>query len=245
MNTSNNKILIIGGTAGIGYEIAKALSQKNKVIITGRDGNRLEKALSTLGNTIGLISDISDAEDVGKLTETITREHPDLNIVINNAGKAYAYDLTAANASGFEKAGEEMLTNYLSIIRLTERLLPLLRKQPAAAIVNVSSIVAFAPGARIPTYSASKAALHSYTQALRHLLRETAVRVFELMPPLVDTEFSKDIGGSQGIKPAVVAEELIKGLQENRTEIRVARTEEFYRYFLSSPEEALIAMNNR
>ncbi|HWB90995.1 MAG TPA: SDR family NAD(P)-dependent oxidoreductase [Puia sp.] len=245
MNTSNNTILITGGTAGIGYEFAKLLSKNNRVIITGRDKDRLAKALSTLKNTTGITSDVSNAEDVDKLVENIYREHPGLNIVINNAGKAYAYDLTTDAAFSFEKAGEEMLTNYLSIIRLNEKLLPLLRRQPAAAIVNVSSIVAFAPGVRISTYSASKAALHSYTLSLRHLLKTTNVKVFEVMPPLVDTALSADIDGHLGIKPDVVAHELLQGLEADRTEIRVAGTEEFYRYFLSSPEEAMTALNNR
>ena len=253
MNTSNNTILITGGTAGIGYEMAKLLSQKNKVIITGRDENRLQTALKTLKNTTGvannaiegIVSDVSKKEDVDTLVEKLSKEHPALNIVINNAGKAYAYDLTADQAQGFEKAGAEMLTNYLSIIRLNEKLLPLLRRQPEAAIVNVSSIVAFTPGARLATYSASKAALHSYTQALRHLLKPSNIKVFELMPPLVDTEFSAEIGGHKGIKPVVVAEELLEGLQDNRYEIRVAGTEDFYKFFLSSPEQALTAMNTQ
>ena len=245
MNTSNNTILITGGSAGIGYEMAKLLSQKNKVIIAGRDENRLKEALKTLDNTTGIISDVSNQKAVENLTKTIYREYPDLNIVINNAGKAYAYDLTAENAESFEKAGDEMLTNYLSIVRLTEKLLPLLRKQPAAAIVNVSSIVAFAPGTRISTYSASKAALHSYTQSLRHLLKSTNIKVFEVMPPLVDTALSAGIDGHLGIKPVVVAEQFLQGLETDQPEIRVAGTEEFYKYFLSSPEDALIALNNR
>ena len=245
MNTSNNTILITGGSAGIGYEMAKLLSRENEVIITGRDENRLQKALETLKNTTGIVSDVSNDKDVERLTQTITREYPGLNIVINNAGKAYAYDLTAENAQSFQKAGDEMLTNYLSVVRLTEKLLPLLRKQPAAAIVNVSSIVAFAPGARIATYSATKAALHSYTQSLRHLLRPTNIKVFEVMLPMVDTALSAGIDGHLGIKPVVVAEEFLDGLETDQPEIRVAGTREFYKYYLSSPEDAMIALNNR
>jgi uncharacterized oxidoreductase len=245
MKTSNNKILIVGGSAGIGYEIARSLSQQNKVIITGRNPQRLQEAAATLKNTMAIVSDVSKEADVEKLVKQLYSEHRDLNVVINNAGKAYAYDLTGEDADGFDKAGQEMLTNYLAIIRLNEKLLPLLRQQPESAIVNVSSIVAFAPGARIPTYSASKAALRSYTQALRLLLQPTSVKVFELMPPLVDTEFSAGIDGHNGIKPIVVAEELLKALSEDRFEIRVAGTEDFYKFFLSSPEQALAAMNTR
>ena len=115
-----------------------------------------------------------------------------------------------------------MLTNYLSVIRLNEQLLPLLKQQPEAAIVNVSSIVAFVPGARLATYAASKAALHSYTLSLRHkLAQSTGVKVFELMPPLVNTEFSAEIGGQNGIAPSVVAEALVEALRNAVGAIRV------------------------
>lgn len=245
MKTSDNKILIIGGSAGIGYEIAKLLSQNNKVIITGRNRQRLIDAAATLKNTTAIVSDVSDAEDVEQLVRKLYTDHPDLNIVINNAGKVFVYDLAKEDADAFDKAGQELLTNFLSIVRLNEKLLPLLRRQPESAIVNVSSIVAFAAAAPMATYSASKAALRSYTQALRHVLQPTNIKVFELMPPLVDTEFSTEIGGHRGIKPIVVAEELLKALKEDRYEIRVAGTEDLYKVFLNSPEQALKVLNTQ
>lgn len=244
MKTSNNKILITGGSAGIGFAIAQLLSANNQVIITGRNKDRLEAAAAKLKNTTTIVGDISDAADVDRLVSRLYTEHPDLNIVINNAGKAFVYDLVGEKAAGFDKAGQEMETNYLSIIRLNERLLPLLKRQPEAAIVNVTSIVAFAPGARLATYAASKAALRSYTQSLRYTLRSTNIKVFELMPPLVDTEFSTGINGHLGIKPVVVAEDLVKALGEDRFEIRVAGTDDLYKLFLSSPEQAMAVINS-
>jgi uncharacterized oxidoreductase len=245
MRSTNNKILIIGGSAGIGFEIAKLLSTGNKLIITGRNEQRLQQAAAKLKNVTAIKSDVSDAADTEKLVKLLYAEHPDVNIVVNNAGKAFVYDLAADGADGFDKASQEILTNFLSIIRLNEKLLPLLRRQPEAAIVNVTSIVAIAPGARLATYAASKAALHSYTLSLRHSLAATSVKVFELLPPLVDTEFSTEIGGHKGIKPVVVAEALLKGLGADDLEIRVGQTEEFYRFYLSSPDQAIAAMNNR
>jgi len=245
MRTTNKTILIIGGSAGIGFEIAKLLSADNTVIITGRDKSRLQQAAAKLKNTTAIVSDIADAADVDALVQKIYIQHPDLNVVINNAGKAFVYDLVADGADGFDKAGQEMLTNYLAIIRLNEKLLPLLRKQSEAAIVNVTSIVAIAPGARLATYAASKAALHSYTLSLRFKLADTSVKVFELMPPLVNTEFSAEIDGHKGIAPSVVAEELVRGLQQDNFEIRVGQTEEFYKFHQSSPAEAFLALNNR
>lgn len=246
MKTQNNTILITGGSAGIGYEMAKLFSKNgNKVIITGRNQERLAKAASELENVSPIVSDVTKAEDTDQLVALIRSEFPSLNIVINNAGLSYSYRLTDSEINAFEKAQEEMLTNYLSIVRLNEKLLPLLAQHEDAAIVNVSSILAFAPAFSVPSYANSKAALHSYTQILRFsLAQSTNIKVFELMPPLVDTEFSSEIGGQNGIKPNIVAERLLEGLENNEYEIKVGFTSDFYQLYLSSPEKALIAMNS-
>jgi uncharacterized oxidoreductase len=243
MKTTNNTVLITGGSAGIGLEIAKLFSASdNKVIITGRDQQRLDKALSQLKNATGIASDVSKKETAQALVATLTKDFPDLNIVINNAGRALLYDIAHSDGA-FEKAEDEMLTNYLSVIRLNEKLLPLLKKQKEAAIVNVSSLVAFVPGS-LPTYSASKAALHSYTQSLRIALsRSSKVKVFELMPPLVDTELSAIINGKNGIPPSKVAQDFIEALAQDIYEIRVGRTQAIYELYLKSPAEALKAMH--
>ncbi|QMU30897.1 SDR family oxidoreductase [Adhaeribacter radiodurans] len=244
MKTTKNTILITGGSAGIGLELAKLLTQNhNKVIITGRNQERLQQAAIQLPNVTTIASDVSKEADVNNLVNTLYTDFPDLNIVINNAGHALLYDITNPTANAFGKAADEMHTNYLSVIRLNEKLLPILKNQPEAAIVNVSSIVAFVPGA-LAGYSASKAALHSYTQSLRMALAETsAIKVFELMPPLVDTEFSRPIGGQNGISARAVAEAFVNALEKNEYEIRVGNTEQIYQLFRSSPEAALQAMN--
>jgi uncharacterized oxidoreductase len=243
MKTTNNTILISGGSAGIGLEIARLFSALgNQVIITGRDRARLDQALSQLKNATGIVSDVSKPSDVAALAATLERDFPGLNMVINNAGRAILYDLAQSDGA-FEMAEEEMLTNYLSVIRLNEKLLPLLKTQNEAAIVNVSSLVAFVPGS-LATYSASKAALHSYTQSLRIALnRSSKVKVFELMPPLVDTEFSAMINGRNGIAPSVVAQDFIKAFENDTYEIRVGRTQYIYELYLRSPAEALKAMH--
>jgi uncharacterized oxidoreductase len=244
MKTSSNTILVTGGSAGIGFEIARQLSKDNKIIILGRNEERLQKAVKQLPHTTGIVADVSDAKDVDRLVKKLYQEYPHLNIVVNNAGKANLYDLADEDANAFEKAGEEMLTNYLSIIRLNEKLLPLLRRQEEAAIVNVSSIVSIVPNHILSGYGASKAALHSYSLSLRHTLaKNSSIRVFELQPPLVDTEFSAPIGGHRGISAARVAGDLINALAEEQYEIRVGDTENIYRLYLSSPEEAFKALN--
>jgi uncharacterized oxidoreductase len=243
MKTSNNTVLITGGSAGIGFELAKLLSDNNNhVIITGRDTRRLQEAASRLQNVTPVVSDVSKEADVNALVNRLAAEFPALNMVINNAGSAVIYDVTTDTGT-YAKAEQEMVTNYLSVIRLNEKLLPMLKVQLHSAIVNVSSVVAFVPGS-LATYSASKAALHSYTQSLRLALENTSyVKVFELMPPLVDTEFSKPIGGHNGVPPRFVAEAFFTALQHDDYEIRVGNTEDIYRLYLASPADALKAMN--
>jgi len=245
MKLINNTVLITGGSAGIGLAIAKQLSDNgNHVIITGRNAERLNKALAQLKNATGIVSDVSKEEDVLALAKRLATEFPQLNVVINNAGRAILYNLSETNVNAYSKAADELHTNYLSVIRLNELLLPILKQQPEAAIVNVSSIVAFAPSQRLSSYGASKAALHSYSQSLRLALKkDTNIKVFELMPPLVDTEFSEAIGGSRGIPASAVADALIKAFQQDEYEIHVGGTADFYKLYLSSPEQALQVMN--
>jgi uncharacterized oxidoreductase len=244
MNITNKMVLITGGGSGIGFEVAKLLSQKNnKVIITGRSEARLQKAVSQLNNVDYIAADINSETDIKLLVKKINEEYGSLDILINNAAQGSAYKLDA-EVNAYDKAVDEIQTNYLSVIRLTEKLLPLLSNQREAAIVNVTSIVAFVPGINLPTYAASKAALHSYTQALRHTLaRTTHIKVFELMPPLVNTEFSAEIGGANGIPPELVAEGLIEGLERDEYELHIGKTADMYKLFLSSPQEAMNALN--
>ncbi len=244
MDISNKTILVTGGGSGIGLATAQLLLEKgNRLLITGRSETRLQQALAQLPGVTAIASDLTDAASVANLVSRLEAEFSDLSVLINNAGQAYAYQL-GAGADAVTKAGEEIATNYLAVIRLTEQLLPLLTRQPEAAIVNVTSIVVFAPGAAIPTYSASKAALRSYTQALRHTLAQTTnVKVFELLPPLVNTDFSTEIGGENGIPPQQVAAELVTGLEQDTPEILVGQTAQFYEFHRASPTEAFAAMN--
>lgn len=243
MRTTGNTILITGGSAGMGLEMARLfVANGNKVIITGRDENRLKAAAAQLGDVIAITFDVTKESDVNALVKRIADDFPELNVLINNAGRAFAYNLSG-EAGAYEKAADEMMTNYLSVIRLTEKLLPLLEKQTASAVVNVSSITAYAPNAYISTYSATKAALHSYTQSLRLALADTSVKVFELMPPLVNTDFSSEIGGEKGIAPSVVAEDVLDAMTNNRFEIRTGATEDIYQLSLADPEMAFKAMN--
>lgn len=244
MNIQNKTVLITGGGSGIGFEVAKSLSELgNRVIITGRNEDKLLKAARTLKNVTAIRSDITQESDVVSLAKRIKNEFSDLSVLINNAGVARVHSLHTASDT-FGIANEEMEINYLSVVRLTEHLLPVLKAQPESAIVNVTSIVVFATAVTIPTYSASKAALHAYTQVLRNALVNTPVKVFELMPPLVNTEMAKDIGGeTHGIPSAEVASQLLTAIQNEVYEIHVGMTADLYKVFLSSPEQAFKMLN--
>lgn len=244
MKTSGNTILITGGSAGIGFEIAKAFSERNNhVIITGRSEERLRSAAAKLNNVTPIEFDVTNKQDVEALAVRLETEFPALNVVINNAGKASYYQLNGAEDAA-ALAEEEITTNYLAIIRLNQRLTPLLQNAAEAAIVTVSSIAGLVPNHILPTYAASKAALHSYTQSLRITLgKSTGIKVFELLPPLVDTEFSTEIGGHNGIPPKQVADDLIEAFETDTYEVLIGKTADVFNLFLHSPADALQAMN--
>lgn len=226
MKTNGNTILITGGSAGIGFELAKQFSQLgNKVLITGRNEEKLKQAANQLENVVPISGDVTNFESTDQLVAKIKEQHPELNIVINNAGYADVYQLDAS-ANALPKASQEMETNYLSIVGLTEKLLPTLLQNENPAVVNVTSIVAYYPQKMLPTYTASKAALKAYTDVLRQTFEEK-LNVFELIPPLVNTDFSKEIGGENGIPPKEVADELVLAFEKNQWLVPVGMSKEF------------------
>ena len=205
MKLIDKTILITGGNSGIGYATAKLLSENNKVIITGRDAAKLEKAGAELGVET-IVFDITKGEDIDQLVNHIKSAHSKLSVLINNAGSGKLYRL-GEGSEAYNIAREEFETNYFGPLRLTEALLPLLSRQPQAAIVNVSSNVAIHPLLVLPTYSDSKAALHSHTQALRLALsRGTRIKVFEVFPSLIDTAGTRALGLTDGLPAEVAAE---------------------------------------
>ncbi|HEY0656358.1 MAG TPA: SDR family NAD(P)-dependent oxidoreductase [Chryseosolibacter sp.] len=244
MKTTQNTILITGGGSGIGLEMARIFTKKgNTVIITGRNENKLRDAVIQLGQDAHyIVADVTNDDHLDALDAAIKKNFPTLNILINNAGQATLHNI-GKSPDAARIAKQEIETNYLAPVKLTARLLELLSKAPEAAIVNISSIVAFAPGLSLPTYSASKAALHSYTQTLRLSLSDTTIKVFEVMPPLVDTDFAKDIASDAKISPAQVAEDLVTSMATNNYEVHVASTEQLYKNFLGRPDKATLALN--
>lgn len=230
MKTTGNTVFISGGSAGIGLAIAKKLSTAgNKIIINGRNEERLQNALKQLNNAVAIQGDLSIEGDRIAIAKQLKENYPDVNIIINNAGAAFSY-LLNETLNAHEKAAIEMNTNYFSVIHFTELLLPHLIEKTEAAVINVSSIAVFRSHKFLPTYGATKAALHSYTVALRYSYEEQKnLQIYEVYPPLVNTEFSAGIGGADGIPPEEVADELLIGLEKNQFDIPVGDTKQFFK----------------
>jgi uncharacterized oxidoreductase len=187
MNPTGNTILITGGGSGIGRGLAKELhALGNQIVIAGRRRRALDETIAANPGMKSLTLDIEDPAAIRAFAAHLVAEFPALNVLINNAGIMRPENLLAQQ-DDLADAEATVSTNLLGPIRLTAALLPHLQKQPRAAIVNVSSGLAFVPLALTPAYCATKAAIHSYTESLRHQLRGTRIEVLELIPPYVAT----------------------------------------------------------
>ena len=225
MLVKGNTILITGGTSGIGLELALQLAAlENTVIITGRDPSKLEAIWRSHPELIVLQSDVSDPAAIAELQGRISREYPQVNILINNAGVMRKINLQDRGAD-LKDLSREIDTNLTGPVRMVKQFLPHLKAQPASAIVNVSSGLAFIPFPISPIYSATKAGLHAFTKALRVQLKNTNIRVFELAPPSTQTPLQNafsatDVKASMNMDVRVLAKKAIEGLRRDRLEIR-------------------------
>lgn len=188
MKTAGNTILITGGGSGIGRELALRFhALGNGVIVVGRRKEALEETIAGRDRMYAMTLDVQNSEALATFARRVVAEYPGFNVLINNAGIMRREDLTRSR--DLADAEETIVTNLLAPIRLANALIDHLAAQPDAAIVNVSSGLAFVPLSATPTYSATKAAIHSYTVSLRKQL-EGKVEVIELAPPGVQTELT-------------------------------------------------------
>jgi uncharacterized oxidoreductase len=188
MRTSGNTILITGGGSGIGRGLAEAFHKLgNRVIVAGRRRSALDETVAANPGMSAMQLDVERPDAIRDFARRVVTEHPDLDVLINNAGIMRPENLLD-QPEALADAEAMVVTNLLGPMRLTAALLPALRRRPRSAIVNVSSGLAFVPLAMTPTYSATKAALHSYTESLRAQLAGTTTEVIELAPPAVQTD---------------------------------------------------------
>ena len=224
MKHTGNTILITGGGSGIGAALAHRFHDLgNAVIVAGRRRDALDDAIAGRGNMSAMVLDIDNAEAIAAFGRRVVSEHPALNVLVNNAGIMRFEELDRGRDLGDAEA--TVTTNLLGPIRLTNALVDHLAGRPDAAIVNVSSGLAFVPLTAAATYSATKAAIHSYTVSLREALKGK-VEVIELAPPAVQTGLTPGQATRPGYQPLdAFADEVMTlfGRQPTPPEILVER----------------------
>ncbi|MEZ4973757.1 MAG: SDR family NAD(P)-dependent oxidoreductase [Cyclobacteriaceae bacterium] len=220
MDIINNKILITGGSSGIGLALAiKLANLGNQVIITGRDRKKLQ-SISAEHNLSTFCCDLTKEDDIRALVAEVNAEHPDLNILINNAGIQYKYSFI--NEATSQRIDEETSTNLTAVMKLCAALIPSFLGGKESAIVNISSSLSFVPKRSAPVYSATKAGIHIFTKALRYQLQGSNIKVFEVIPPLVDTPMTEGRGRNK-MSPAELVEEFIQGLEDDKFIMNIGR----------------------
>ncbi len=202
MNLASNTILITGGASGIGLAMAERfLAAGSRVILCGRREDKLREAKDKHPEFITRVCDVEQPAQRIALFEWATREFPQLNVLVNNAGIQRRVQMTADE--DWQQTRQEIAINLEAPIHLSRLFIPHLMKQSQPAILNITSGLSFVPLANVPVYCATKAALHSFTLSLRHQLAGSPIQVIEVIPPAVDT----DLGGPGLHKSGVPVDE--------------------------------------
>jgi len=220
MKLSGNTIFITGATSGIGRGLAEAFhSRGNKVIIGGRRKALLDEVTRANPGMDAVEIDVSNPAQIASVTESLKQKYPALNVLINNAGIMPFDDVTGPLDDA--QAVNQVNTNLLGPVRISGALIEHLKKQPEAFIINNSSVVAYIPMSMAALYSATKAAIHSYSLSQRFALRETSVRVLEIAPPWVDTDLIYKSGDARAMQLEPFIAETMALLETATTEVVV------------------------
>lgn len=244
MKLNGNTILITGGASGIGFAFAERfLKLGNKVIVCGRNREKLQKAKDQYPELIVRDCDVTKESERIEMFDWIMSEHPDVNVLVNNAGIQQRYNILTSNAKEeWSYYKKEIDSNIEAPFHFVMLFAPYFASKDYAAILNVSSGLAFTPMAIAPIYSATKAAVHSFTMSIRHQLENTAIEVIEIAPPAVNT----DLGGAGLHSFATPVDEftnaIFKGLEEGKTEIGYARAEKAMRMNRDEIDESVKTM---
>jgi len=243
MNASGNTILITGGSEGIGLALAESLLDSNNVVIAcSRNMDKLEAAKARLPDLEIMQCDISRYDERRDLFNFILKNYKNINILINNAGIQRMIDFNEG-IDDYLDGEDEIEINFKALVELSALFIPVFRERKESAIINVSSGLAFVPGSFAPIYCATKAAVHSFTKTLRHQLKDTGIKVFELIPPMVDT----NLGGTgrddrdvkyRGIPAKQVAAGFMESFESNEYEIAVGDAKNLVKAATSDPKTA-------
>jgi uncharacterized oxidoreductase len=230
MKLAHRKVLVTGATTGIGAALTEQLLGMGcHVIACGRRASAIE-ALGKRPNVTAIRIDLNDEADVRRLADIVRRDHPDLSVLINNAGIQHEVRVAGTETARLlELSDIETRVNYAAPVMLTLLLLEPLAKRPEAAIVNVTSPLAMAPKRSSPFYGATKAGLRTFTKSLRYQLERDYphIEVIEAQPPLVDTEMTRGRGRGK-ISPEQAAAGILKGIVRGQREIHVGKAKLMY-----------------
>lgn len=227
MRLHGNTVLVTGGASGIGLALAGAwLEQGNEVIVCARDEQKLQALSDRFAGLYAYRCDVGVREDVEALVARLMQTHKTLNVLVNNAGIQHNYSFTEG-ADHADVIDEEVGINLVAPLHLTDRLLPHLMKQSTAAVINITSALARVPKQSAPVYCATKAGLSGFSKALRYQLEGTPVKVFEIIPALVDTAMTRGRGRGK-ISPEALVAEAMRSIGRDRYEIRIGKTKLLY-----------------
>lgn len=245
MKLGGNTILITGGSSGIGFALAKRFAAAgSQIVVCGRDEEKLRDARKQLPGLHILKCDVASETERRSLVAEVSTRFPQLNVLINNAG-VQTRPPSLKEGQGWEKHRQELAINLEAPIDLSILFLPLLMKQMSSAVINVSSGLAFAPLAFMPTYCATKAALHSFTLSLRYQLKGSPVQVIEVVPPAVNT----DLGGKGlhtfGVPLDEFADHAVAMIEKGELEFGFGTSEKSRLASREQLNEIFAAMNSR
>ena len=243
MKLSGNTILITGATSGIGLEMARRFhALGNKIVAVGRNREKLGAMEGEMDALTGIPCDLSKAEDLQLLIERVNAQFPELNVLINNAGLQFHMEFYEGTAHWAE-IDQEIDVNFRALVHLTNELMPLLKANGSAAVVNVSSGLAFAPKKSAPLYCATKAAVHAFSMALRYQLEDSEVKVFEVIPALVDTPMTEGRGSGK-LTPVELVDEFIVAYKRNNWEVNIGKVKVLRTLLRLWPAKAFALLKN-
>lgn len=248
MKISGNTILITGGATGIGFSLAEAFVKAgNEVIICGRREQKLEEAKAKFPQIHTKVCDVSKEKERQLLYKWVSSNFKNINVLVNNAGIQRMIDFKKGTQDLFNDE-DEIEINLRAYIYLSAYFIPLLLKRKEAAIINISSGLAYMPLAVVPVYCATKAAIHSFSISLRHQLKDSSIKVFEIMPPIVDTELDRGAREEReqeyrGIAPFEVAKVTLNALENNEYEVAIGMAQYLRDGARNNPEQTFQNMN--
>lgn len=243
MQLRNKKIVVTGGSSGIGLELSKYLIENgNEVIICGRSQEKLNRAKLAIPQLQTFQCDLAKADERIVFSNWIAQHHPDCNVLVNNAAIVHKSDFLTDDEI-LAKAELETQTNFLAPVALSKLLFPVLKSNRESAIIYITSGLVYAPRTIYPIYCATKSALHSFVQTFRLRTKNEAIEIYEVLMPAVDTPFHQGNPPEIAISTQQAVNEMCKRLLQGKYESRIGGAQFLYLLFRIIPSFALKKVN--